>query len=103
MRRLIGDCFLCKRLGAVRGELLMADLPKERLMSGDLPFAHVGADYFGPFYARQGRSQVKLYGCLFTCLVVRVVHIEIVHSLDTDGFVNALRRFINLRGKPTTI
>ena len=79
----------------------MADLPEERLMSGDPPFTHVGIDYFDPFYVRQGRSQVKLYGCLFTCLVVRAIHIEVQHSLDTDGFVNALRRFINLRGKPT--
>jgi len=103
VRGVIGDCFLCKKLGAVRGKQLMADLPKERLMSGDPPFTHVGLDYFGPFYVRQGCSQVKRYGCLFTCLVVRAVHIKIVHLLDTDGFVNALRRFINLRGKPTTI
>ena len=34
---------------------------------------------------------------------MRAVHIKVVHLLDTDGFVNALRRFINLRGKPTTI
>ena len=103
VRRVIGDCFLCKKLGGVREEQLMADLSKERLMLGDLPFTHVGVDYFGPFYVRQGRSQVKRHGCLLTCLVVRAIHIEVVHSLDTDGFVNALRRFINLRGKPTTI
>jgi len=52
----IGDFFLCKKLGAVRGEQLMADLPKKRLMSGDPPFTHVGVRYFGPFYVRQGRS-----------------------------------------------
>ena len=103
VRRVIGSCFPCKKLGAVRGEQLMADLPKERLMSGDPPFSHIGVDYFGPLYVRQGRSNVKRYGCLFTCLVIRAVHIEVVHSLDTDGFINALRRFINLRGSPTTI
>ncbi|XP_068704454.1 uncharacterized protein [Montipora foliosa] len=81
----------------------MADLPKERLMSGEPPFTYVDVDYFGPFLVRQGRSNVKRYGCLFTCLVVRAVHIEVVHSLDTDSFINALRRFINSRGCPKTI
>ncbi|XP_078372656.1 uncharacterized protein LOC144656297 [Oculina patagonica] len=103
VRRVICSCFPCKRRGAVRGEQLMADLPKERLMSGDPPFTYVGVDYFGPLYVRQGRSNVKRYGCLFTCLVTRAVHIEVVHSLDTDSFVNAVRRFTNLRGSPSTI
>ena len=103
VRRVISGCFLCKKLGAVRGEQLMGDLPKERLMSEEPPFTHVGVDYFGPIYVRQGRSNVKRYGCLFTCLAVRAVHIEVVHSLDTDGFINALRRFVSLRGCPTTI
>ena len=67
-------------------------------MSGEPPFTHVGVDYFGPLYVRQGRSNVKRYGCLFTFLAVRVVHIEVVHPLDTDGFINALRRFVSLRG-----
>ena len=103
VRRVIKSCFQCKKQGAVRGEQLTADLPKERLRSGDPPFTNVGVDYFGPFYVRQGRSNVKRYGCLFTCLVVRAVHIEVVNSLDTDSFINALRRFINLRGCPTTV
>ena len=81
----------------------MANLPKERLMSGEPPFTYVGVDYFGPLFVRQGRSNVKRYGCLFTCLVVRAVHIEVVHSLDNDSFINALRRFINTRGCPKTI
>jgi len=103
VRRVISGCFLCKKISAVRGEQLMADLPKERLKSGDPPFTYVGVDYFGPFYVRQGRSSVKRYGCLFTCLVIRAVHIELVHTLDTDSFINAMRRFISHRGCPTTI
>ena len=68
VRRVISGCFLCKKLGAVRGEQLMGDLPKERLTFEEPPFTHVGVDYFGPLYVRQGRSSVKRYGCLFTCL-----------------------------------
>ena len=37
---------------------------------------------------------------MFTCLLIRAVHIEVVHTLDTDSFINALRRFIARRGKP---
>ena len=103
VRRVLNKCFRCKKLEAPRGEQLMANLPKERLMSGEPPFTYVGVVYFGPLVVRQGRSNVKRYGCLFTCLVVRAVHIEVVHSLDTDSFMNALRRFINTRGCPKTI
>ena len=34
---------------------------------------------------------------------MRAVHIEIAHSLDTDSMINALRRFISVRGCPESI
>ena len=40
---------------------------------------------------------------LFTCLTIRAVHIEIVHSMDTESFINSLRRFIARRGTPEQI
>ena len=103
VRKVIGDCFICKNLGAAKGGQLMANLPKERVLLGDPPFTHVGVDYLGPLCVRQGLSNVKRYGCLFICLVIRAVHIEITNSLDTDGVINALRRFTNLGGNPETI
>ena len=35
--------------------------------------------------------------------MTRAVHIEIVHSLDSDGFIMALHRFIARRGKPAKV
>ena len=65
--RVLSECFLCRKLGAVRGEQLMANLPKERLTPENPPFTSVGMNYFGPLYVQQGRSHVKRYGCVFTC------------------------------------
>ena len=51
----------------------MADLPKDRLTPDHPPFTFVGVDYFGPFQVRRGRSLVKRYGVVFTCLAIRAV------------------------------
>ena len=46
---------------------------------------------------------MKRYGVLFTCLACRAVHIEEAHSLDTDFFINAMKRCISRRGQPKEI
>ena len=56
----------------------MADLPSARLQIDQPPFSHVGVDYFGPFHVKQGRALVKRYGCVFTCMTVRAIHIEVL-------------------------
>ena len=50
---------------------------------------------------KQGRSRIKRWIVLFTCLTVRCVHLEVVESSETDAFINALRRFVNRRGCPS--
>ena len=81
----------------------MGELPVARVTPEQPPFTNTGVDYFGPIMVKQGRSQVKRYGCLFTCLAIRAVHLEVAHSLNTDSFLNALRRFMNRRGVPKRI
>ena len=103
VRRTIRACKECARRNARPGEQLMANLPRDRITPNKPPFTYVGVDFFGPFEVKQGRSRMKRYGCLFTCLVVRAVHVEIAHSLDTDSMINALRRFISVRGRPEEI
>ncbi len=60
-------------------------------------------DYFGPIEVCQGRSRVKLYGCLFTCLTMRAIHIEIGHSLNAESFLCAFGRFVSQRSQPTDV
>lgn len=47
VHQVLSECFLCRKLGATRGEELMANLPKERLTPEEPPFTSVGVDYFG--------------------------------------------------------
>ena len=75
----------------------MADLPKSRAEPAP-PFTYCGVDFFGPWHVQRGRSVVKRYGALFTCFASRAVHIEVADSLETDSFIQALRRFICRRG-----
>ena len=81
----------------------MAPLPSARTTAGGNPFDICGVDFFGPLDVREGRVTRKRYGCLFTCLRMRAVHIEVAHSLSTDSFLMALMRFISRRGKPKVI
>ncbi|XP_068723837.1 uncharacterized protein [Montipora capricornis] len=80
----------------------MASLPYDRLQIAP-PFSKVGVDFFGPLRVKYLRKQEKRYGCLFTCLVTRAIHLEVAFSLSTDSFIMCLRRFIARRGKPTVI
>jgi len=50
-----------------------------------------------------GRSVVKRYGVIFTCLSIRAVHLEVAFSMDTDSCINAIRRFVARRGPVKTM
>ena len=81
----------------------MADSPKERVEGNVYPFQNTGVDFFGPFDVTVLRRAVKLWCCLFTCLVTKAVHLEVVNGLDTDACLMAITRFMARRGKPHTI
>ncbi|XP_030836004.1 uncharacterized protein LOC115921870 [Strongylocentrotus purpuratus] len=98
IRKVVKKCVKCRRQ---RGRVIqqkMADLPIDRLRPDDPPFTRVGVDYFGPIGVKRGRSTVKRYGVVFTCLAIRAIHIEKADSLDTDSCIAAIRRFIARRG-----
>ena len=80
----------------------MANLPPCRLNEGAY-FTHCGINMFGPFVVKQRRSEVKLYGVMFTCMVSRAIHIEVAFNLDTDSFILTLRRLNARRGNVRSI
>ena len=97
-RNEVRNCLTCKKIDARPQTQAMSDLPRDRVTVGEPPFTHVGVDCFGPYLIRRGRSDVKRYGLIITCLVTRAVHIEVLESLETDSFLNGFRRFIARRG-----
>ncbi|KAJ8017933.1 hypothetical protein HOLleu_44355 [Holothuria leucospilota] len=97
------SCVLCRCYQAKPCEQLMADLPANRVEAELSPFTHCGMDYFGPLMVRRGRSDVKRYGVIFTCLSSRAVHLEVAQSLETDACINAVRRFMARRGPVKSI
>ena len=103
VNKVLQNCVICKKLRGRLGVQRMADLPTDRVTPHKPPFTYTGVDCFGPFYVKRGRSQEKRYGCLFTCLTTRAIHIEVLNSMDGDSFINSLIRFISRRGVPEKI
>ncbi|XP_065094108.1 uncharacterized protein LOC135714654 [Ochlerotatus camptorhynchus] len=103
VRKVSRACQHCKVLKAAPVPPLMGPLPKVRLTPFVRPFTYVGVDYMGPFEVKVGRSVVKRWICLFTCLTVRAVHLELAHSLSTTSCVMAFRRFVARRGAPLEV
>ena len=96
-------CFVCKKLYAAPPTQQMAELPEDRTKDKVRCFEVCGCDVFGPFFVKQGRVSVKRYGLIFSCLVVRAVHIELLCSLDAQSFVLAFMRFCARRSTPRKV
>ena len=98
--QVISSCLYCRRQRVRPTAPVMAALPECRVSAVAGPFHVTGVDYFGPMMVKVQRSTVKRWGCLFTCMSTRAIHLELADSLDTDYFIMALRNFIGRRGQP---
>lgn len=103
VRFVAAKCQFCRIRKALPAPPPTGDLPEERLQHHHQPFSFVGLDYFGPLEVTVKRSREKRYVALFTCLVTRAIHLEVVGSLTADSAIMALRRLIARRGCPIKI
>lgn len=103
VKKHISKCVTCKRLRGTTEVQQMASLPSDRTEMTP-PFTNCGCDVMGPWKIQDGNSTrrsnsvKKAWAVLFTCMYSRAVHVELIVSLDTSSFKNALRRFISIRG-----
>ena len=103
VRRVLARCVHCRRRDARPCAQQQAVLPPDRVTPEEPAFSSIGVDYFGPIPVKRGRGREKKYGCLFTCLTTRAVHVEVADSLDTDSFLNCFYRFMARRGEPKLV
>ena len=65
------------------------------------PFTHTGVDFAGPLYVRQPEgTSSKVWICLYTCCVIRAVHLDLVPDISTTTLIRSLKRFASRRGLP---
>ena len=103
VKSVIQSCLVCRRHEGGPYKLpSMPPLPGKRIREAT-PFSRTGLDYLGPLHIRTKDGTQKVWVCLFTCLVVRAVHLELILDMTTEEFLLALRRFISLRGRPVEI
>ena len=81
---------------------IMPPLPKQRV-SDSVPFSHCGIDYFGPLYVKETSGSQKAWVCLFTYLVTRAIHSELIQDMSTENILFGLHRFVARHGSPCEI
>ncbi|GFX08510.1 integrase catalytic domain-containing protein [Trichonephila clavipes] len=99
IKNVLYNCIFCKRFKVKSLSNEPTPLPPDRV-TDCAPFEIVGIDLAGPLFLKDGR---KVWITLFTCVVYRAIHLELVNSLTSDAFLLALRCFIARRGRPRTI
>ena len=99
-KMIVQQCRVCRRHeGKPYSAPQPPPLPVFRVEEAS-PFTFTGCDFAGPLYIKSESGQKKVWICLFTCCVVRAVHLELVTDMTTPTFLRCFRRFVGRRGLP---
>uniref|UniRef100_L7LXX7 Putative tick transposon n=1 Tax=Rhipicephalus pulchellus TaxID=72859 RepID=L7LXX7_RHIPC len=102
VKRAIGKCLTCARFRAKATSAPVAPLPCDRVRNSR-PFEITGVDFAGPMFVKDHGGAKKVYIVLFSCAVVRAIHIEYVLDLTANSFLMAFKRFCARRGTPRVV
>ena len=105
VKAIIRQCNLCRRF---EGRPYVAPLPPplpEFRVKEEPPFFYTGVDFAGPLYIKSSNTTEggKVWLCLYTCCVMRAVHLDIVCDMTTAAFLRSFKRFTSRRGLPRKI
>ena len=102
VKKLIHKCPICRRHEGPHYQIPPPPpLPGYRV-SQQPPFESTGVDFAGPLHIHYpGNHETnKVWLCLFTCAVIRAVHLDLVPDMSAPSFVRCLKRFVARRGVP---
>ena len=104
MKHILHHCTTCRRF---EGKSYHAPppppLPNYRVQEAP-PFTITGVDFAGPLYVRSpDGGQKKVWICLYTCCVVRAVHLDPAPNMCAPTFLRSFKRFAARRGLPSRV
>ena len=100
IRAIIHRCVTCKNHEGAPFDSPPPPPLTEFRIKEDPAFTYTGVDFAGPLFVRYEASSgsSKVWICLFTCLVTRAIHLDIVSDLSTPTFIRCLKQFAARRG-----
>ena len=98
VRKLIHQCVVCRKIECPPYQSPSAPALPDCRVSEEPQFTFTIIDFSGPLYLKDSDS--KHWICLFTCAVVRAVHLEVVTELSARSFITCFSRFVSRRGLP---
>lgn len=104
VKRTIHDCNVCKVFAAKPFQgVATAPLPRFRTKVSR-PFQHTGIDFTGLLvYKKSKNEEGKANIVIFTCAVLRAVHLEVMKSQTAEEFQRKLNAFITQKTRPQQI
>ena len=89
MRHILHQCVSCRKLEGPTCLIPPAPpLPEFRVREAPA-FVYTGVDFAGPLYVKSNglTASSKVWVCLYTCCMIRAVHLELVPDLTSQTFI----------------
>ena len=105
VKKEIRNCNVCKVFAAKPFDAPeTAALPTFRTVQS-LPFQYTGVDFIGPLKCKGigGKEDIKVSVIIFTCAVMRGVHLEVTRTQTAEEFQRKLNAFITRKTRPEVI
>ena len=107
-RSIKNNCFKCKIRDKKRTQQLMSDVKGFRCNPAPV-FQVTSLDLWGPILIRdnvvrrktRSHTSGKCWGIIFCCLATGAVWLDLTEDYSTNGMLDALRRFVAVRGQPS--